>query len=114
MKAVLKSSLQFLCAALILCRPTLAQDDKLEPVRTTASAGVRSFSSQFDDDRNQFLLPGFATVQLYAQRRLAKNFSALLEFENLLDRQYLTAFSPTPAIGTPRLWRAGLRWDGSL
>jgi outer membrane cobalamin receptor len=81
---------------------------------TTASAGIRSFSSQFDDDRNQFLLPGFATVQLYVQRRLAKNLAALLEFENLLDRQYLTAFSPTPAIGTPRLWRAGLRWDGSL
>jgi outer membrane receptor protein involved in Fe transport len=43
-----------------------------------------------------------------------KSLSARLEFENLLDRQYLTAFSPTPTIAAPRLWRAGLRWDGKL
>lgn len=81
---------------------------------TLVAAGVRSFSFQFDDDRNQFLLPGFATVQLYVQQHLVKSLSARLEFENLLDRQYLTAFSPTPTIGAPRLWRAGLRWDGKL
>jgi len=81
---------------------------------TLVSAGVRSFSFQFDDDRNQFLLPGFATVEVYVQQHLVKSLSARLEFENLLDRQYLTAFSPTPTIGAPRLWRAGLRWDGKL
>jgi len=81
---------------------------------TTASAGIRSFSSQFDDDRNQFLLPGFATVQLNVRQRLAKNFSALLEFENLLNRQYCSAFTPIPTIGTPRLWRVGLLWDAKL
>jgi len=81
---------------------------------TLVAAGVRSFSFQFDDDRNQFLLPGFATVELYVQQHLVKSLSARLEFENLLDRQYLTAFSPTPTIGAPRLWRAGLRWDGKF
>jgi len=82
--------------------------------RTLASAGVRSFSSQFDDDRNQFLLPGFATVECYVSERLTKNFSALVEFENLLDRQYLAGLTPTPLLGSPRLWRAGLRWDARL
>jgi coenzyme PQQ precursor peptide PqqA len=31
---------------------------------TLIAAGGRSFSFQFDDDRNQFLLPGFATAEL--------------------------------------------------
>ncbi len=82
--------------------------------RTLASFGVRSYASQFDDDLNKFLLPGFATVQLVARERLVRNFSASLAFENLLNREYLTGFSPTPTIGAPRLWRVGLRWEGKL
>jgi outer membrane receptor protein involved in Fe transport len=40
---------------------------------TLISAGVRSYGSQFEDERNlrDFLLPGFATVQFTARRRLA-------------------------------------------
>lgn len=81
---------------------------------TLASAGVRSYAAQFEDELNQFLLPGFATVQLVAQQRIRGGLSVLAEFENLFDRQYLTGFSPTPTIGAPRLWRAGVRWDGRL
>jgi outer membrane receptor protein involved in Fe transport len=81
---------------------------------TLASASLRSFSSQFDDDLNQFRLPGFATVQFMARRRLARNFSASLEIENLLNRGYLTGYTPTPTIGGPRLFRLGIRWDGKL
>ena len=81
---------------------------------TLASLGVRSYAAQFEDELNQFLLPGFATVQLVVQQRIGRGLSALAEFENLLDRQYLTGFSPTPTTGAPRLWRAGLRWDGRI
>ncbi|HWB99138.1 MAG TPA: TonB-dependent receptor [Bryobacteraceae bacterium] len=81
---------------------------------TFASAGIRSYASQFDDDLNQFLLPGFTVVQLVVRQYLAKNLSASLAIENLLDRQFYTAFSPTPNVGAPRLWRIGLRWDGRL
>ena len=28
--------------------------------------------------------------------------------------QYYTAFTPTPNIGAPRLWRMGLRWDSRV
>lgn len=79
--------------------------------RTTASAGVRAYSLQFDDDLNTFLLPGYATAQLMASEKLGKGFSADVAFENLLDRTYLVAFTPTPNIGQPRLWRVGLRWS---
>jgi outer membrane receptor protein involved in Fe transport len=81
---------------------------------TLASAGIRSYSSQFDDDLNQFLLAGFATVQLVARQRLGKGFSASATFENLMNRQYYVAFTPTPNIGAPRMWRIGLRWQGRL
>jgi outer membrane receptor protein involved in Fe transport len=81
---------------------------------TMVSAGVRAYGSQFDDDLNQFLLAGFTTVQFVASQRLGKGFSASASFDNLLDRQYYVAFTPTPNIGAPRLWRIGVRWQGRL
>ncbi len=81
---------------------------------TFVTVGVRSYASQFDDDLNQFLLPGFATLQLTARQRLTTSLSAVAELENLLDRQYFTGFNPTPTIGGSRLWRVGLRWSGRL
>jgi outer membrane cobalamin receptor len=82
--------------------------------RTLLSAGVRSYGFQFEDDLNQFVLPGFATVQVAARQKLVGSLSAVVAVENALDREYLVGFSPTPLIGSPRLWRVGLRWDGVL
>jgi len=81
---------------------------------TAASLGVRTWAYQFDDDLNQFRLPGYATVELAASRRLAASLWAEAAIDNLLDHQYYTAFTPTPNIGQPRLWRVGLKWDGRL
>jgi outer membrane receptor protein involved in Fe transport len=78
---------------------------------TFASAGLRAFSYQFEDDRNQFVLPGFATVQLSWSRVLTRGVSVSAELENLLNREYLVGFTPVPLIGAPRLWRIGVRWD---
>ena len=83
---------------------------------TMASAGLRSYSAQFDDDLNTLLLPGFATVQLIVRRHLVRSLSAQAAIENAFDRQFLTSWTtPTvPTVGLPRMWRAGLRWDGAL
>ena len=81
---------------------------------TMASLGLRSYAYQFDDDLNQFRLPGFATLQFAAAQHLAKALSAEAAFENVLDHKFYTAFTPTPNIGAPRLWRLGLKWDGRL
>jgi outer membrane receptor protein involved in Fe transport len=81
---------------------------------TAASLGVRTYAYQFDDDLNQFRLPGYAVMEIAASRRLAASLSAEAAFDNLLNHQYYTAFTPTPNIGQPRLWRVGLRWDGRL
>lgn len=77
---------------------------------TLVSAGVRAFALQFEDDRNQFVLPGFATVLLAASQTVGRGVSVLVEIENLLGREFLTGFTPVPLVGAPRLWRAGVRW----
>jgi outer membrane receptor protein involved in Fe transport len=81
---------------------------------TFASAGVRSYTYQFDDDLNAFRLPGYASVQGVVRQRLVRSLSAEATLENALNRQFYTAFTPTPNIGAPRLWRVGLRWDGRI
>jgi outer membrane cobalamin receptor len=81
---------------------------------TLASLGLRSYSYQFDDDLNAFRLPGYASVQFVIRQHLVRALSAEVTLENALNRQFYTAFTPTPNIGAPRLWRAGLRWDGRL
>ncbi len=81
---------------------------------TLISAGVRAFGLQFDDDLNQYLLPGYAVVELLAERHLTSKLSAVASIDNLLDRVYYVALTPTPNIGEPRIWRVGLRWSGSI
>ncbi len=74
------------------------------------SAGIRAYSSQYDDDLNQYLLPGYTTLMAVARVPIGKGFSASAAFENLLDHTYLVAFTPTPNTGQPYMWRLGLRW----
>ena len=81
---------------------------------TVLSAGIRAFGLAFDDDLNQFKLPGYAAVEFAAEQHLTKSLSAVADIENLLDRTYLVALTPTPNTGEPRLWRLGLRWSGAI
>ena len=76
---------------------------------TLISGGLRAYSLQFDDDLNQFVLPGFATVGLAAKQTLTRNLTAHVAVDNLLGRQYLVALTPTPNTGSPLLVRVGLR-----
>ena len=75
------------------------------------SGGLRSTAAQFEDDLNQFILPGYASVQVMVKRRLVHGFSAHIAAENLLDREFVVGFTPTPTIGNPRLLRVGVRWE---
>ncbi len=78
---------------------------------TVASLGVRAYGAQFDDDLNQFRLPGFATVQFVVRQRVTKYLVADFAAENLLNHQIATGFTPTPTIGAPRLLRVGARFN---
>lgn len=81
---------------------------------TLVTFGLGVFGLQFDDDLNQFLLPGYAALSLTAQQRLTKKLSAIASVQNLLDRTYLVALTPSPNTGEPRLWQIGLRWSGPV
>jgi outer membrane cobalamin receptor len=77
---------------------------------TLVSAGVRSYSLQFEDELNRMLMPGFATLQVTLRQRLAEKVSANLAVENALDRIYITGFTPMPSIGAGRLFRLGIEY----
>ena len=81
---------------------------------TLVTFGLGVFGLQFDDDLNQFLLPGYAALSLTAQQRITKKLSAVASLQNLLDRSYLVALTPSPNTGEPRLWQIGLRWSGAV
>jgi outer membrane cobalamin receptor len=81
---------------------------------TLFSFGVQAFGLQFDDDLNHFLLPGYSALNATLQQHITSSLSALASVQNLLDRTYLVALTPTPNVGQPRLWQLGLRWNGKL
>jgi len=78
--------------------------------KTLLSGGVRSASLQFEDDRNSFILPGFAVWHGAVRQGLSERLEARFELENALSHTVIAGFSPTPMVGAPRLWRLGLRW----
>ena len=82
--------------------------------RTSISAGLRVFSSQWENDLNTLLLGGYATVQLAAKYRLVSSLYATAQVDNLTDRQYLIGLPGIPQVGGPQLFRLGLRWDGPI
>ena len=78
---------------------------------TMLSSALRAYSLQFDDDANQFILPGYMTLQFMARRHLKGPLSATAEVNNALNREYLFALTPTPNVGMPRVWMLGFRWN---
>lgn len=75
---------------------------------TLVAGGLRGSTLQFEDDRNQFVLPGYVVWHLTGRRKIAP--WARLEFalENAFNRGVLAGFSPTPMLASPRLARVGL------
>lgn len=77
---------------------------------TAVAAGLRASAAQFEDDRNLFLLPGFALWQAAARQRIGAGVELHAAVENAANRRVIAGFSPGPLTGSPRLWRLGLRW----
>jgi outer membrane cobalamin receptor len=70
---------------------------------------VRGSSRQFEDDRNALVLRGFVTADVRASRRFGAA-DAFAVVENVTGRRYDVGRLPTPTVGPPRLFRAGLRF----
>lgn len=78
---------------------------------TFLSGGLRSSSLQLEDDLNLFRLPGFAVWHFTARQRVTGPLSVIFAVENAFNRDVLAGFSPTPALASPRVVRAGIRLD---
>lgn len=78
---------------------------------TALAAGLRASAAQFEDDRNLFLLPGFAVWQATVRQQLGRHLQLHAAVENAANRRVIAGYSPSPLLASPRLWRAGLRWS---
>jgi outer membrane cobalamin receptor len=77
---------------------------------TFAAGGLRASSLQFEDDRNQFVLPGYAVWHLMGRQRIAGGVWFEFAMENAFNREVLAGYSPTPLLASPRLVRAGINF----
>ncbi|MGZ6125646.1 MAG: TonB-dependent receptor domain-containing protein [Myxococcales bacterium] len=74
------------------------------------TAALRWTSDQFEDDRNQLRLPGFAVLDVQLARAIASGWDLFLAAENLLDRRYHVGLQGgVTTLGQPLFVRAGLR-----
>jgi outer membrane receptor protein involved in Fe transport len=78
--------------------------------------GVQALGTQFDDDVNSRVVPGYtepglpayALADLTVSRTVGRHVDAFVGVQNLFDRQYFVGTLPT-TIGSPRLINGGLR-----
>ena len=84
---------------------------KTETDRWRWDLELRWVGRQFDDDANQFILKSFFTTDLRVTRRLGLHTEIFAAAENLTNAEIQTRRDPngTVAIGTPRMWTAGVR-----
>jgi outer membrane receptor protein involved in Fe transport len=70
---------------------------------------------EFEDDRNTITLPSFWTTDLYVSRTLPsgpdwlRGLAPYIGIENLWNRRYAVAVTPTPNLNSPRAVTAGVQ-----
>jgi outer membrane receptor protein involved in Fe transport len=79
--------------------------------RASLSLDWRFIGSQFDDDRNQFLLDDSGMVNARAGWRIRTSLEVFAALENAFDQEQDVGRTPIRTIGLPRTARVGLRWS---
>jgi len=84
------------------------------PSRLLLSVQGRFLGNQFDDDQNRYPLGQFYTMDLQVGRNLTRNIEVFAAAENINDKRYFVANTPTGTgslfnLGPPTLFRVGLR-----
>jgi outer membrane receptor protein involved in Fe transport len=74
------------------------------------AARVLLTGAQYEDDRNTLLLNEAVTVDLMVSRTFAPGWLGFVAGENLFDEDYDVGRTPLRTIGSPRMFRVGLRW----
>jgi outer membrane receptor protein involved in Fe transport len=65
---------------------------------------------QFDDTANDYYIPGYFRLDVYAAHEFRHNISLFARGENLFDRAIVVGKTPLPTLGTPRVALFGLRY----
>jgi outer membrane receptor protein involved in Fe transport len=92
------------------------QASYVNPRYASVGVSVQFLGTQFDDDQNVRLVPGFtspglpryALADFSASRTVNRNLDVFFGIQNLFDREYFVGTLPT-TIGSPRLVNAGVR-----
>ena len=69
----------------------------------------RAESEEFDDDLNQFRLGPYFVLSASASRSFGDRLEVFVAGDNLLNRRYAVAETPTPMLASPILVRGGFR-----
>jgi outer membrane receptor protein involved in Fe transport len=75
----------------------------------TLDVDLRASGHQFDDQANQFLLAGFAQVDLYADHNFGGHWQVYSSVQNLLNQQAQAGRTPLLTLGSPRTVMIGVR-----
>ncbi len=78
------------------------------PQRFRAVLTGRFVGEQFDDDRNEIVLPEFLSWDLNLSRSLGEAARAFVAFENLTDTEIIVNRSPVDRLGAPFQIRGGI------
>ena len=79
------------------------------PSSFTATAQIRYVSSQYDDDKNAFLLGTATIVDAMVTRSMGAGVQLFAAIENAFNDVYDVAKTPTRTVGMPRTFRVGVR-----
>ncbi len=79
------------------------------PHRPAAAVQGRWAGRQFDDDRNQFPLNSFFTLDAFVSCPVHRNAELFAAVENIFDARYDVARTPVRTIGPPVIARGGVR-----
>lgn len=82
-----------------------------DPGIGTLGLQARWTGDQFDDDRNQFPLESFATVDALLSRPVGRGLEVFVAAENLFDEGYEIGRTPVRTLGPPRSVRVGVRFE---
>ena len=69
----------------------------------------RFVGQQFDDDQNHFPLDAFYTMDAEVGRAITPHLELFGTIENILDQRYQVARTPVVNLGSPILFRVGVR-----
>lgn len=74
-------------------------------------ADVRFMSDQFEDDRNELPMAGFAAVGVRVSWPINPQFSVFVAGDNVFDAEIVSARTPIETLGTPRVFHVGVDVD---